>query len=58
MGNYIDGKEKHNTRGMVYKKISFTGQETFFPRDKILERIELILSMKEETSLMILQICL
>ncbi len=51
MVNYIDGKEKHNTRGMVYKKSAFTGQETFFPRDKILERIELILSMKEETSL-------
>ena len=33
------------------KKSAFTGQETFFPRDKILERIELILSMKEETSL-------
>ena len=30
------------------KKSAFTGQETFFPRD---ERIELILSMKEETSL-------
>ncbi len=44
-------KKKHNTRGMVYKKSAFTGQETFFPRDKILERIELILSMKEETSL-------
>ena len=33
------------------KKSAFTGQETFFPRDKILERIELILSMKEEPSL-------
>ncbi|HBH0264730.1 TPA: YhbD family protein [Clostridioides difficile] len=33
------------------KKSAFTGQETFFPRNKILERIELILSMKEETSL-------
>ena len=33
------------------KKSAFTGQETFFPRDKILERIELILSMKEETYL-------
>ncbi|HBG4644779.1 TPA: YhbD family protein [Clostridioides difficile] len=33
------------------KKSAFTGQETFFPRDKILERIELILSMKEEISL-------
>ena len=33
------------------KKSAFTGQETFFPRDKILERIELILSVKEETSL-------
>mgnify|MGYP002678877869 FL=1 len=28
------------------KKATPTGQETFFVRDKILERIELILSMK------------
>ena len=33
------------------KKSSTTGQETFFRRDKILERIELILSMKDGTSL-------
>ena len=33
------------------KKATPTGQETFFVRDKILERIELILSMKDTTSL-------
>ena len=33
------------------KKSSPTGQETFFRRDKILERIQLILSMKDGTSL-------
>jgi hypothetical protein len=33
------------------KKSSFTGQETFFPKEKILERIERIKSMKDETSL-------
>lgn len=33
------------------KKSSFTGQETYLPKDKILERIEYILSMKDEISL-------
>lgn len=33
------------------KKSTFTGQETFFPKEKILERIEIILSMKEGISL-------
>lgn len=33
------------------KKATPTGQETFFSRDKILERIGLILSMKDTTSL-------
>ena len=33
------------------KKASFTGQETFFPRDKILERIYKIINMKEDQSL-------
>lgn len=33
------------------KKSTFTGQETFFPKKKILERIELILSMKDDVSL-------
>jgi len=33
------------------KKSTFTGQETFFPKDKIVERINLILSMKEGISL-------
>lgn len=33
------------------KKSTFTGQETFFPKDKILERIDLILSMKDDVSL-------
>lgn len=33
------------------KKSTFTGQETFFPKEKILERIELILSMKDDVSL-------
>ncbi len=33
------------------KKATPTGQETFFAKEKILERIELILSMKDNTSL-------
>ncbi|MEF9992495.1 MAG: DUF4004 family protein [Romboutsia sp.] len=33
------------------KKSTFTGQETFFPRGKILERINLIISMKDDVSL-------
>ncbi len=33
------------------KKSSITGQETYFKRDKILERIEMILSMKDTVSL-------
>jgi DNA-binding transcriptional MerR regulator len=30
------------------RKSAFTGQETFFPRDKMLARVDRILSMKEE----------
>lgn len=33
------------------KKSSFTGQETFFPKDKILERIDKIVNMKDDLSL-------
>ncbi len=33
------------------KKASFTGQETYFPREKILERIHKIIDMKEDLSL-------
>ena len=33
------------------KKSSYTGQETYFPRDKILDRIEKIKDMKDEVSL-------
>lgn len=33
------------------KKSSFTGQETFFPREKILDRVEKIKNMKDDTSL-------
>jgi hypothetical protein len=33
------------------KKSSFTGQETFFPKDKILERIDKIKNMKDDLSL-------
>lgn len=33
------------------KKSSFTGQETFFPKDKILARIDKILNMKDDLSL-------
>jgi DNA-binding transcriptional MerR regulator len=33
------------------KRASFTGQETFFPRERILERVGAILSMKDECSL-------
>lgn len=33
------------------RKSTFTGQETFFPRDKILSRIEKIQNMKDDASL-------
>lgn len=33
------------------KKSTPTGQETFFPRDPIFERVELIMTTKEDTSL-------
>jgi len=33
------------------KKSSFTGQETYFPKEKILDRIEKILSFKEDMQL-------
>lgn len=33
------------------KKSSYTGQETYFPRDKVLERIDKILHMKDDFSL-------
>jgi len=33
------------------RKSTFTGQETFFPRDKILSRIDKIKNMKEDASL-------
>ncbi len=33
------------------KQSSFTGQETFFPKDKIIDRINLIISLKDNYSL-------
>ena len=33
------------------KRPSFTGQETFFPKEKITERVRMILDMKDEQSL-------
>ncbi len=33
------------------KKSTYTGQETFFPREKILERVQLILNKKDNISL-------
>lgn len=33
------------------KKSSFTGQETFFPRDKVIDRIKKIKNMKDDASL-------
>lgn len=33
------------------RKSTFTGQETFFPKDKILERIDKIINLKDNTSL-------
>jgi DNA-binding transcriptional MerR regulator len=33
------------------KKSSFTGQETYFPKNKILERVDKIINMKEDLSL-------
>jgi hypothetical protein len=32
-------------RGLVQRKSTFTGQETFFPREKVLARIEKIKAM-------------
>ena len=37
--------------GWFIRKSTFTGQETFLPREKILERIELIKKLKDEYSL-------
>ena len=36
---------------MVIKKSSFTGQETFFPREKILARVKGIIELKDKYSL-------
>jgi len=33
------------------KQSSFTGQETFFPKDKVLKRVEAILKLKDQYSL-------
>jgi hypothetical protein len=33
------------------RRSSFTGQETFFPKDKMLERVQKIINMKENISL-------
>ncbi|MDQ7092015.1 DUF4004 family protein [Desulfosporosinus sp. PR] len=33
------------------KQASFTGQETFFPKEKILKRVEMILNLKDQYSL-------
>jgi hypothetical protein len=33
------------------RRSTFTGQETFFPRDKVLERVNRIMNMKEDVSL-------
>ena len=33
------------------KRSSFTGQETWFPRERVLERVRMILEMKDEQSL-------
>ena len=33
------------------KQASFTGQETFFPKDKVLKRVETILKLKDQYSL-------
>ena len=52
MDSYIDG----NGRILIpeewfIRKSTFTGQETFFPKEKILERIDKIQTMKENLSL-------
>lgn len=44
-------KKEFNTGRLVCEKINFTGQETFFPKEKILERIDKIQTMKEDLSL-------
>lgn len=51
MDNYTDGREKIIPEEWFIKKSVSTGQETFFPMEKILVRIREILSLKDESSL-------
>lgn len=44
-------REKLIPEEWFMKQSSYTGQETFFPRDKILERIRFIMAMKDSHSL-------
>ncbi len=44
-------KKKFNSRRVVYKKSVSTGQETFFPKEKIIARINNIIELKDEASL-------
>ncbi len=44
-------KKKFNSRRVVYKKSVSTGQETFFPKEKIIARINTIIELKDEASL-------
>ncbi len=51
-GQLYRWKRKHLIpESWFVRRATFTGQETFFPRDAIIERVTLILSLKSETAL-------
>ncbi len=51
-GQLYRWKRKHLIpESWFVRRATFTGQETFFPRDAIIERVQLILSLKSETAL-------
>ena len=51
MDSYIGGKEKFNTGRLVCTKVYIHGSGDIFPKEKILERIDKIQTMKEDLSL-------
>ena len=51
MDSYIGGKEKFNSGRLVCTKINVYRSRDIFPKEKILERIDKIQTMKEDLSL-------
>ena len=52
MVSYIGGREKTSIpEDWFIRKSTFTGQETFFPKERILDRIHKIKNMKGDISL-------